>query len=90
MSQAIEVKLLGPTTKRGSRLKATCAATWITRDYDYELSAPANAKAVAMELAKKQEWRAAWVMGVLVSGDYVFVAVEVDTIANASFISFIS
>ena len=73
--QAIEVKYLGPTDARGSRLKATCRAGSITIGWDYALDDDNYIKA-ARELCVKVGW-ANWperlIEGTLANGNKVFV-----------------
>jgi hypothetical protein len=54
--QAIVTKYLGPTDRRGSRVKASCEAGTITLVWDDALSSSGNHEAVACALAVKLTW----------------------------------
>lgn len=81
---AIVVKYLGPTNRRGSRMKATDGMMTATVSYDDGLSAQMNAESAARLLIQKRGWfpsspkqpnlyGAFWAMGILPNGDYVYV-----------------
>lgn len=71
--QTIQVKYLGPTNTRGSRLKAFCYGGSITKPIDNARTIDHNAKIVAFELASQLKWSGAYVGGTLPNGDRVFV-----------------
>ena len=84
MMNAIVVKYLGPTNRRGSRMKATDGILTATINYDDALNASKNAENAARSLIQKRGWfpnsprqpnlyGAFWAMGVLPNGDYVYV-----------------
>lgn len=62
--QVIVTKWLGPTTHKGSRVKAICAAGSATRGWSYHLSSSENHVAAARELMNKLGWH-----GELIGGD---------------------
>jgi hypothetical protein len=73
MSQAIQVKYLGPTNYRGSRYKATAAAGSITVPVDAARGIEGNVIAAAQALCDKFGWSKDMVHGQLADGTYVFV-----------------
>lgn len=73
MSQAIQVKYLGPKNYRGSRYKATAAAGSVTVSADDALSTEGNVIAAAQALCDKFGWSKDMVHGQLDDGSYVFV-----------------
>lgn len=60
---SIKTAYLGPTNHKGGRVKATCQARSITRQWDYSLNTDENHRAVAAELAQLVGWRGEWHMG---------------------------
>jgi hypothetical protein len=54
--QAITTKYLGPTDKKGARIKATCDAGSITVSYPHELSGQDVHAFAAMALVRKLGW----------------------------------
>ncbi len=54
--QAIQVKYLSATDKRGSRFKATASSGSVTVPMDYELDYEPNARKAAEALLKKLGW----------------------------------
>jgi hypothetical protein len=76
--QAIETKYIGPGNVRGSRIKASCQAGSIIRDFDQGKSIDQRHADVAMELAAKFGWQDyRWVQGGSPSGNgSVFVCLE--------------
>jgi hypothetical protein len=75
---AIQVKYLGPTIHRGSRIKAyTCNGHQLTIPYDYSLGdIDLYAKAATM-LAKRLDWQGALIGGGTKEG-YTFVFSDSD------------
>ena len=73
MSQAIQVKYLGPTNYRGSRYKATAAAGSVTVPVDSSLSTESNVIAAAQALCDKFGWSKGMVYGSLADGSYACV-----------------
>lgn len=65
--QAIITKYLGPTNRRGSRIKATCNTKTITVEYDDALSLDGNHEAAFRALARHLGWLeyGAWHHGTL-------------------------
>lgn len=78
MRQAIETKFLGPTDKRGSRVKATADAGSIILDWDHRLNAAQNHCAAARALAQKLDWKGVWSGGALNDSGYAFVTSDSD------------
>jgi hypothetical protein len=79
MLQAIQVKYLSATDKRGSRFKATSAGGSVTVSMDYELDYETNATEAAYALIKKMDWAVEISgSGVLPNGDEVFTVTAVD------------
>lgn len=77
--QAIQTKYHGPTAKRGSVIKATCAAGSIIVPYDSGEDTYGNHRAAADALVKKLGWErygrdGRWERGGLKDGSYVHVA----------------
>lgn len=56
MLQAITTKYLGPTNRRGARIKATCDAGSLTVSYDSDLEVADNHRQVATQLADSLGW----------------------------------
>ena len=80
--QTIKTKYLGPTYRKGSRIKASIeGGISITIGYPYELSGfECHAKAVH-ELNKKLKWHGDVVAGSINKGDgYIFVFTHDNTI----------
>ena len=75
--QAIEVKYIGPTNTKPSRLKASCAAGSVTISYPYDLSGDALFRSAADALCAKLGWTddayPTLYGGQLANGNYVFV-----------------
>lgn len=70
--QAITTKYLGPTNRRGSRIKATCQARSITVPCDDRLNSELNHRQAARALADKLGWSGRWIGGGLPNGGYVY------------------
>ena len=79
MRQAIITRYLGPTDRRGARVKATAQAGSVTLPWDYALDPSENAKAAAKVLAEKNDWHGTYFGGCLPDGSYVFVDADGDT-----------
>lgn len=62
-TQAITTKYLGPTTHRGSRIKASCFAGSATVGIDYALTAEDNHRAAVAALIEKLQWKGDWIGG---------------------------
>ncbi len=77
LRQAIEVKYLGPTNYKGSRLRAFCHAKSITVGYKSELNSEENHIYAATELLKRLGWDQYnhIFYGQLKNGNFVFVQV---------------
>jgi hypothetical protein len=76
--QAITVKYIPPTNTRGSRWRAKCDAGSVTLAQDYAVEPSANARLVALALARKLGWRGAFFEGSLPRSNseaYVYVCV---------------
>ena len=71
--QAIQVRYLGPTDTKGSRMKAFCLGGSHTINIDNARSIGYNAKRAAFELASQLNWPGNYVGGTLPCGDVVFV-----------------
>ena len=54
--QAITTKYLGPTNRRGSRIKAKCKAGSITIPFDYSLNTEGRHQKAAEALIEKLKW----------------------------------
>ena len=80
--QAIITKYLGPTNKRGSRIKARQSASYagtpqsITIAWDYGLNVEHNHKAAAIAFAAKMGWHGNWAGGSGGGESYIFVNVD--------------
>jgi hypothetical protein len=75
--QAIQTKYFGPTTYRGSRIKATAYGGSITVGWDHALNVEENHSLAAHELAKKLGWTfTQYQGGSLKDGSYVWVEVS--------------
>lgn len=80
--QTIITKYLGPTNKRGSRIKARQSASYagtpqsITIAWDYGLNVEHNHKAAAIAFAAKMGWHGNWAGGSNCGEGYVFVNVD--------------
>lgn len=71
--KAIQVRYLGPTDCRGSRIKAWAEGVGsVTIPYPHELSGEAVYRLAAETLCKRQGWPHAIVGGGLPNGDYAF------------------
>lgn len=81
---AIHTCFLGPTNRRGSRVKATCHAGSVIVAWDYAFDAPTNHARAAMALAEKLEWPGAWFAGSTGSAGYAFVCIG-DTDPRSAF-----
>lgn len=67
--QTIITKYLGPTDRRGSRVKATASGgAAVTLSWDYALDSGENHKAAALALMSKLDWTGAMQGGDLKSG----------------------
>lgn len=73
--QAITTKYFGPTTQRGSRVKASCASGWVIIGWDDAISGKDNHILAAKKLAAKFDWDGAWHAGSTTEG-FVFVATD--------------
>ena len=71
--QAIQCRYIGPTDKRGARIKAWADAGSVTISYPHELSGQAVYRKAAQALADKFKWPHAYLGAQLTNGDYVFV-----------------
>jgi hypothetical protein len=70
--KAIQIKYLGPTNTRGSRLKAFTDAGSMTEAVDYTYSIKQQAETLAARYVKKQQWQSKITgFGCLPNGDYV-------------------
>jgi hypothetical protein len=81
MYQAILTKFIGPSDRRGSRVKATAEAGSVTIDWNHALNPERNHAAAARALALKYGWRAKYHGGGMPQGApyaYAFVAVDKD------------
>lgn len=77
---AIVVRYLPATACKGSRMKATCQAGSLTESYDHAEN-DGGAANVARKLAEKLGWSGDYVMGMIPSGERVFVrAAEAGTL----------
>lgn len=74
--QAIVTKYLGPTERRGSRIKATAQAASVIVDYDDALSSEKNHTAAAAKLCARLMWAGIYIGGGTPDGDWVFVPVD--------------
>tara|TARA_R100001594_G_scaffold85318_1_gene119764 strand:+ start:645 stop:893 length:249 start_codon:yes stop_codon:yes gene_type:complete len=74
MMKAIQVKYLGPTTHRGSRLKAFCSDIGsITEPFDYALDMTEQGRQMAQKIIDKNNWNCVITgQGTLPNGDDVF------------------
>lgn len=61
--QAVVTKWIGPTSTRGSRVKATASAGSITLHWDHTLNPEQNHMAAAKALAEKFSWKGDWYAG---------------------------
>jgi hypothetical protein len=76
MRQAIHVKYLGPTNRRGARLKASAQAGSRTYGRDYASNGAQDAERCAKLFAAHWGWEGALIGGALPDGSYVFVFSE--------------
>lgn len=76
--QAIQTRFLGPTDRRGARIKARAAAGSVILDWDHALDTFENHAAAALALASKYGWtkQIELVGGGLFDGSYVFTGVR--------------
>lgn len=75
--QAIQVKFLSPTDKKGARIKAwSYSGKQVTLDWDYGIHDGKNYANAAMELLKKLNWDGIWFGGELPNNDWAFVCYE--------------
>ncbi len=71
---AIQVRYLGPTNYRGSRVKAMAEGVKsVTLPYNYAGDYLNSDKMAALQLCKNNKWPLNLVEGQLPNGDYVFV-----------------
>lgn len=78
--QAITTKYLGPTDRRGSRVKAIAAAGSMTIPWDCALNSDRNHAQAALALAQKFNWTGRYIGGGLPDGSgSVFVLDTEDT-----------
>lgn len=68
MSAAIHTKYIGPTLRRGGRIKAYCRGEnrpgfTLTADYPSELHHDEKHASVAKALATRLGWRGLWIVG---------------------------
>ena len=61
--QAIVTRYLGPTDRKGSRIKATAAAGSVILQLDHALNIEANHARTAKALADKFSWGGNWFIG---------------------------
>lgn len=61
--QAIVTKFIGPTDRRGSRVKATASAGCITLSWDHAWNSEQNHARAALALAAKMNWDGKYVGG---------------------------
>lgn len=80
MYQAIQTRFLGPTSFKGSRIKATASAGSVTLNWDHRLNPNGNHKAAAEALARKFGWTGTWHGGELPNQDYAFVLETDETV----------
>lgn len=74
MYQAIITKYLGPTDRRGTRVKAIAEAGTITLSWNHALNSQDNHAAAAKALAEKYQWRGEWHAGAIPgNAGYAFV-----------------
>lgn len=78
--QAIQVKYMGPTNRRGAEMRARCAAGTIRTAYSHGLSVRDNAAVAAMALVRDLQWDSAgyeqtWACGELADGSWAFASV---------------
>jgi hypothetical protein len=71
--QAIQTKWLGPTNRRGSRVKAWSDAGSKITNWDYSLGIEGNHAAAALALARKLGWEGKWIGGGLAGSGCAFV-----------------
>lgn len=72
--KAIQVKYLGPTNKKGSRVKAFAEGVkTVTLAYDYSNDYFNLAHKAAIILCQKNDWPTTLIGGQLPNNDYVFV-----------------
>ena len=70
--KAIQIKYLGPTNTKGSRLKAWTGAGTMIEGLDYSLNLYDQAEQLAQRYATKQGWQSLISgFGMLPNGDYV-------------------
>ena len=67
--QAIVTKYFGPTTTRGSRIKASASAGSKTVHYDHALNVADNHAAAAKAFAEKMQWSGQWFGGGMPDGN---------------------
>lgn len=83
MSQSIETKYYGPSTRRQSRIKATASGGFSrTYPYRHELSLTANHNGAAHALACELQWDGVWTWGTTKGNGFVYVNAQ----AGAAFI----
>jgi len=56
MNRVIVTKFLGPTDRRGSRVKATSDVGSVTVEWSHTIDAEANHKTAALALASRHGW----------------------------------
>lgn len=66
--QAITTQFFGPTSCRGSRIKAKAAAGYVWFDYEHALNINDNHTAAAKALATRLDWKGDWYGGGLPDG----------------------
>ena len=74
--QAIVVKYLGPTNRKGSRYKAYCNCGSITLPINHALNAPENRDKTVKALISKLNWqdhKGRWYSGETQNNDAVYV-----------------
>lgn len=88
MRQAIVTRYLGPTDRRGARVKATAAAGSVTVSWDHALDQAANHAAAAQALAAKFGWGGRWYAGGLPdeAGNVYVDASEYGGLGEAAFV----
>lgn len=78
MYQAITTKWFGPSSVRGSRVKASAPAGSITLPWDNALDAESNHRRAAHALADKLGWPGIYHGGALPGSSYCFVQHNAD------------
>lgn len=69
--KAIQIKYVGATNTKGSRLKAWTDAGSVTEGLDYSVNLWTQARNIADRYATERQWPQVSGFGVLPNGDYV-------------------